>query len=111
MSRPPKFKLTERERQVLFYTAKGLRSFEIAQHLGVDAKTVETQIHRIYKFLNIGSRAEAGVAAVHLGLLGFTPREQRLINALEDIAQPISSLPRNEVARQVLLAVKDPELW
>ena len=49
--------LTNREREVLVQIAEGLSNKEIAAHLGVGVRTVETHRERIMRKLNIHSIA------------------------------------------------------
>ncbi|MFI6154521.1 AAA family ATPase [Kitasatospora sp. NPDC051170] len=49
--------LTGREREIAELVGTGLRSREIADRLGVSARTVEVHIARTYRKLGIGSRA------------------------------------------------------
>jgi DNA-binding NarL/FixJ family response regulator len=52
-------KLSPREEQVLRLLAKGHRSKEIAEELGVGLGTVNTYVRHIYEKLHVRSRAEA----------------------------------------------------
>lgn len=52
-------KLTAREDEVLNFVAKGYRSKEIAEALGVGVHTVESHVRNIYGKLHVRSRAEA----------------------------------------------------
>lgn len=61
--------LSEREKEVLGLLAKGLRLVDIAQVLGISHHTVGDHVKSIYRKLNIGSRAEAALAARRLGLI------------------------------------------
>jgi len=60
---PPKeaadARLTPREEDILRLLAKGHRSKEIADELGIGAGTVNTHIRHIYENLHVRSRAEA----------------------------------------------------
>lgn len=92
VSRAPKSSLSERERLVLLYTAKGMRTTEICVLLGTSQKTIETQLYRVYKFLGIESRAEAGVTAVHMGLLGPTPLEAAAAAKIDELRAELTEL-------------------
>lgn len=51
--------LTPREEAILRLLAKGRRSKEIADELGISAGTVNTHVRHIYEKLHVRSRAEA----------------------------------------------------
>jgi len=61
--------LSERERAVLDYVAKGFTFDEIAQLLGVSPHTVTTYARRVYRKLHVTSKTEALFEARKLGLL------------------------------------------
>jgi two-component system, NarL family, response regulator YdfI len=63
----PRF--TEREREILAAIARGERSKEIAAHLGLTRRTVETYLTNIYLKLEVDSRAAAVAVALEHGLL------------------------------------------
>jgi DNA-binding CsgD family transcriptional regulator len=50
--------LTAREREVALLAANGRSSREVADHLGVSARTVETHLARVYRKLGITGRSE-----------------------------------------------------
>lgn len=52
-------RLTTREEEVLNLVARGYRSKEIAEALGVGVQTVETHLRNTYEKLHVRSRAEA----------------------------------------------------
>lgn len=52
-------KLTERERQIVEYLAKGFRYKEIAAELNLSIETVRTHIRNVYEKLQVGTRIEA----------------------------------------------------
>jgi DNA-binding NarL/FixJ family response regulator len=52
-------RLSPREEEVLRLLAKGLRSKEIAEALGIGAGTVNTYVRHIYEKLHVRSRAQA----------------------------------------------------
>lgn len=60
--------LTARERQVLELVARGLANDEIAERLGIAAKTVRNQVSAIFDKLQVSSRAQAIVSAREAGL-------------------------------------------
>lgn len=61
--------LSEREREVLTYIAKGFTVNEIADMLLLSAHTIATHVKRIYRKLCVHSRTEALYEASRLGLL------------------------------------------
>lgn len=60
--------LTARERQVLELLARGLANDEIAERLGIAAKTVRNQVSAIFDKLQVSTRAQAIVSAREAGL-------------------------------------------
>ena len=71
---PTPSQLTNREREVLIQIAEGLSNKEIASHLGVGVRTVETHRERIMRKLNIHSVAGLTKFAIAKGLI--TLREE-----------------------------------
>jgi two-component system, NarL family, nitrate/nitrite response regulator NarL len=63
--------LTNREREVLIQIAEGLSNKEIASHLGVGVRTVETHRERIMRKLNIHSVAGLTKFAIANGLISL----------------------------------------
>jgi len=63
-----KVSLTDREKEILTYLAKGLSTKECAQMMGVRPYTASEYIQKVYKKLNVHSRAEATLEAVRLNL-------------------------------------------
>ena len=63
--------LTRREREVLIQIAEGLSNKEIASHLGVGVRTVETHRERIMRKLNIHSVAGLTKFAIAKGLISL----------------------------------------
>lgn len=61
--------LTARELQVAQAAADRLRSREIAELMGVSARTVENQLYSVYRKLGIASRDELRQALLDVGLL------------------------------------------
>lgn len=55
----PSEALTEREIEVLEFTARGFRTKEVAAELGIGVRTVETHLRSIYDKLHVRSRVEA----------------------------------------------------
>ena len=62
--------LSKREQQVLELITKGFTADEIAELISVSRHTVQTFVRRIYKKLQVTSKAEAIYEARHHGLLG-----------------------------------------
>jgi NarL family two-component system response regulator LiaR len=61
--------LTEREREVLTLVAQGKTDQQIAEELYLQAKTVGNHVSSILKKLNVASRTEATVWAIHEGFV------------------------------------------
>lgn len=61
--------LTDREKEILVFLAKGFNRPEIAGILGISKHTVATHVAKIYNKLDISSRSEATVIAMHHDLL------------------------------------------
>jgi two-component system response regulator NreC len=62
-------KLTDRERDVLKYTAQGFSAPEIGEKLFISPKTVDTYKGRIQDKLGLSHRHEYVAFALRLGLL------------------------------------------
>jgi DNA-binding NarL/FixJ family response regulator len=60
--------LTVRERQIAVLIARGLSNRDIASHLGLAKRTVETHVQNILNKLNVNSRAGVAAWAVEHGL-------------------------------------------
>jgi two-component system, NarL family, response regulator NreC len=65
----PLEKLTERERDVMMYTAEGFSSSEIGDKLFISPKTVDTYRSRIMEKLGLNHRSELVRHALNAGLL------------------------------------------
>lgn len=63
------YELTKQETVVLSLVAKGWRNAEIASELFISIKTVEAHISRIFSKLDVSSRTQAALYAVHNNLL------------------------------------------
>lgn len=59
--------LTQREREVLAWTAAGRRQVDIAATLGLSERTVENHLRRIRKRLGVATTAQAVRVAIHNG--------------------------------------------
>ncbi|NOU01374.1 MAG: response regulator transcription factor [Gallionella sp.] len=60
--------LTSREREVLVQLARGVSISEIGALIGISRHTVSDHVKKIYRKLNISSRAEAALQARNMGL-------------------------------------------
>lgn len=61
--------LTNREKEVLRWTAEGKTSSEIAQILGVSERTINFHLSNSMQKLNVNNKISAAIRAVMLGLL------------------------------------------
>jgi two-component system response regulator FixJ len=61
--------LTDRERDTLIYSAKGLNAFHIADMLGCKPRTVENYRAGIMRKLDVSSLIEAAVIAAKAGIV------------------------------------------
>ncbi len=61
--------LSDREREVLLWMAKGKSGTDIATILDISPETVRTYTKRIYEKLDVGDRVAATVKALKLGLI------------------------------------------
>ena len=61
--------LTTQERKVLALVAEGRRNAKIANELCISTRTVENHLYHIFDKLNVSSRTEAALHALHGGLL------------------------------------------
>ena len=71
--------LTGRETEVLKLIAHGKANKQIARELSIDESTIKSHVHSILSKLNVKSRTQAALHAVHVGLvsaeeLGEEPR-------------------------------------
>lgn len=64
-----KYRLTERENNVLFNLAQGLTNEEIAAKLHISVHTVKAHLEAIYDKLSVSNRVQASMKAVVLGLI------------------------------------------
>jgi two-component system response regulator NreC len=62
--------LSDREQEVMRWTARGFSSREIGEKLSISSKTVDTYRQRIMQKLNLGHRSELVDLAFRAGLLG-----------------------------------------
>jgi len=66
--RPAVSTLTARELEILQLLVRGLAQKEIAAHLHLSPKTVNSHIERVYEKLGVHSRTQAITAALRMGL-------------------------------------------
>jgi DNA-binding NarL/FixJ family response regulator len=67
--RPDPWGLTELERQVLQFVAKGLSNAEVGKVMSIERRTVKTHLSHIYRKLGVSSHVEAVVMALKAGLV------------------------------------------
>jgi len=60
--------LTEREREILTFIARGASNADIAQELTISLKTVRNHVSNIYNKLQVADRAQAVIRAREAGL-------------------------------------------
>ena len=65
---PGRTRLTAREQEVLGLAARGLRTLQIANRLSVSTQTIRSHFKNIYSKLDVNTRTEAVLYAVHHGL-------------------------------------------
>lgn len=63
--------LTDRELEVLRWTARGLTNKQIGRELGISNRTVQNHLVRIFAKLGVASRTEAVTVGMRSGLLGL----------------------------------------
>lgn len=61
--------LTEREKEVIFLAATGLKNKQIAQRLFVSVRTIEAHLGNVFGKLGVASRTEAIFVALNKGLI------------------------------------------
>ncbi len=61
--------LTEKERGILRLAACGMSNNRIADHVGVSVRTVQAHLSHIFGKLGVGSRTEAVITGLRLGVL------------------------------------------
>jgi len=69
--RSPDSMLTDRERDILILTARGLANSNIGKELGISSCTVKALLHRACVKLGAQNRAEAAFAAMIRGYIGI----------------------------------------
>lgn len=72
-SKPPigTEQITERELDVLKLAAQGLSNRDIALHLGISVRTAQTHLSNVFNKMGVGSRTEAVMHALRLGLISL----------------------------------------
>jgi DNA-binding CsgD family transcriptional regulator len=68
---PPQ--LTDRERDILDWVARGKSNAVIGELLGISPHTVDTYMRRIYEKLGVGDRVSAALRGLGYGLIGRDP--------------------------------------
>jgi two-component system, NarL family, response regulator NreC len=71
----PKVKLSPREVEILKLMAAGYRNDEIAEKLVITCQTVKNHVHNIFIKLDVDSRVEAVLFALHQDLDALAPDE------------------------------------
>lgn len=66
---PPSTELTDRERDILRLAACGMSNARIADHLSISLRTVQAHLTHIFDKLGVGSRTEAVIAGLRIGVL------------------------------------------
>ena len=74
-SAPAQEELTDREREVLKFMARGYSNAEIAQLMVISNPTVHTHVSRILAKLNLTSRTQAALYALRKGLVTLDETE------------------------------------
>jgi len=69
--------LTDRELQVLTFTARGYTNKAIAIQLSISDRTVQNHLANVFQKLNSESRTEAVMRAVSLGLISASIAEEK----------------------------------
>ena len=67
--------LTQREKEILLYLARGSSNAEIAAKLSVSTATVRSHVHHLLGKLDLGTRTQAVAVAYESGLLSRVERE------------------------------------
>lgn len=68
-----RFRLTQRQQQVLDLLALGSSNRQIARTLHITEQTVKAHLHVVYHKLGVADRTEAVVTAMHRGLVNGRP--------------------------------------
>ena len=71
MNKLVKHQLTNRERDILILTIKGLTNTQIASNLAISIHTVKAHLENIYKKLQVHNKTQAAVVAVFYNFIRF----------------------------------------
>ena len=63
--------LSEREMEILRQAARGMSNQEIAEHLYLSRRTIQSHLANIFRKMDVGSRTEAVLQALRRGWLGL----------------------------------------
>lgn len=77
----PATKLTRRETQIIQLSAEGSSASEIAEQLGIAAKTVQARLGQIYTKLDVDNKTEALAKATSLGLIVIPGADKGALNS------------------------------
>jgi DNA-binding NarL/FixJ family response regulator len=64
-------RLTDRELDVLKLASKGMGNKDIADHLHLSTRTVQTHLSTVFAKMGVGSRTEAVVRALRIGWISL----------------------------------------
>ena len=67
---PQEIKLSQREKEILEWVAKGKSNSVIAEILGISINTVDTYRRRIFEKLDVTDRVTAALRGLAVGLIG-----------------------------------------
>ncbi|GJE59365.1 response regulator transcription factor [Methylobacterium trifolii] len=62
-------RLTEREREIVTWVARGKSSADIAAIVGISERTVNFHVDRVMRKLAVSTRMQAAIACIRLGLI------------------------------------------
>lgn len=71
---PPHISLSEREREVLLYLAKGLRPIDISKELFLSIKTISAYKTKIFSRLNLNNQSDLVLYCIKHGILTVSKR-------------------------------------
>jgi DNA-binding NarL/FixJ family response regulator len=63
--------LTEREAEIVALLARGLQTKQVAQALGISAKTADRHVQNAYRKIGVSTRAAATLFAMEHGLIAW----------------------------------------